>query len=468
MKSDKLQDAIGGIDPELIARSELPVKKKRGYKITSAIAAVLVLAIGMGIFWGNPGYSGYTVYAGDMIAVYPTMIPYTAYNIDPEGYDAWRADQEKKLDYCGEAKTMQSFIKATAREILCGDGDNIVYSPLNIYIALAMLAEVTDGNTRSQLLHLLDANNIQTLRKRANSLWNVNYNRDGLTSSVLASSLWLNEDYSFYKETLEILRDNYYASSYQGEMGSDAFENALRAWLNEQTGGLLSDQIDGITLSPDTILALATTVYFRTSWQTEFGENNTEKAVFHGALGDTETDFMHQNYVGSYCRGEKFSAVSKNLEGSGNMWFILPDEGVSVNELLQDDEALSFLGGCDMWVDQQETEIQLAVPKFTVSSQLDLRESLEHLGVTECFDASRADFSPLVSGDVDAYVGKIDHGALVGISEGGVTAGAYTFTQIYGTGASEKTVNFTADRPFIFVITGVDGSVMFIGVVNRI
>jgi serpin B len=466
MKSDKLQNAIGGIDPDLIARSEFPVKKKRGYKITSVIAAMLALAIGMGIFWGNPGYSGYTVYAGDMIAVYPTMIPYAAYSVDPDGHEAWWADQEKRLDYFGEAENMQSFIQATAAELLSGDGKNIVYSPLNMYIALAMLAETTDGNTRKQLLNLLDANNIQTLRKRANALWNANYNDDGLTSSILASSLWLNEKCSFYKETLEILRDSYYASSYQGEMGSESFEKALHAWLNDQTGGLLSDQINEITFSPETILALATTVYFQASWQDKFHEEATEKNVFHSVSGDTEADFMHQNYSGDYCRGEKFSAVSKSLEEGEKMWFILPDEGISVNDLLRDDEVLSFIGNTYAWSDQQETAIQLAVPKFTVSSKLDLKEPLENLGVTDCFEAYRADFSPLLA--EKAFVGKIEHGAFVGIDEEGVTAAAYTFTQMYGTGPSKNTVNFTVDRPFLFVITGVDGSAMFIGVVNQL
>ena len=150
------------------------------------------------------------------------------------------------------------------------------------------------------------------------------------------------------------------------------------------------------------------------------------------------------------------------------MWFILPDEGLSVNDLLLDDEVLSFIGNTYVWSDQQETSIQLAVPKFTVSSKLDLKEPLENLGVTDCFEASRADFSPLIPGDIDAYVGKIEHGALVGINEEGVTAAAYTFTQLYGTGGSEKAVDFIADRPFLFVITGVDGSVMFIGVVNQV
>lgn len=466
MKSDKLQNAIGGIDPDLITRSELPIKKKFGYKITSVIAAMLALAIGMGIFWGNPGYSGNIVYAGDMIAVYPTMVPYVAYRVDPDGHEAWYADQEKRLDYFGEAENMQGFIKATAPELLCGDGENIVYSPLNMYIALAMLAETTDGNTRKQLLNLLDANNIQTLRKRANALWNANYNDDGLTSSIFASSLWLNEKCSFYKETLEILRDSYYASSYQGEMGSESFEKALHAWLNDQTGGLLSDQIDGIKLPPETILALATTVYFQASWEDNFQKESTEKAMFHGVEGDTEAEFMQQRYSGLYYRGEDFSAVSQNLEEGEKMWFILPDEGLSVNDLLQDDEVLSFIGNTNAWSDQRETAIQLAVPKFTVSSKLDLKEPLENLGVTDCFEADRADFSPLIA--EKAFVGKIEHGAFVGIDEEGVTAAAYTFILEYGTGISENPLIFTIDRPFIFVITGVDGSVLFIGVVNQV
>jgi serpin B len=249
-------------------------------------------------------------------------------------------------------------------------------------------------------------------------------------------------------------------------MRSETFEKALRVWLNEQTGGLLSDQIEGITFSPETILALATTVYFQASWEENFQKESTKKAMFHGIGGDTEAEFMHQRYSSLYYRGEDFSAVSKNLEAGEKMWFILPDEGLSVNDLLQDDEVLSFIGNTYAWSDQRETAIQLAVPKFTVSSKLDLKEPLENLGVTDCFEAYRADFSPLLA--EKAFVGKIEHGAFVGIDEEGVTAAAYTFTQMYGTGPSENTVNFTVDRPFLFVITGVDGSVMFIGVVNQV
>ena len=467
MKSDKLQNAIGGIDYDLIIRSEAPIGRKKRYSLISAIAAVLVLAIGIGIFAGNPGY---TVYAGDMIAVYPTMAPFPERPYDSEAYAAWNADQKTRERYFGQGKHMEYFIRATVGEILLGDGENLVYSPVNLYLALAMLAESSEGNTRRQLLDLLGTSNIKTLRRRANAIWNANYNDDGATSSILASSLWLNEAYSYHKETLEILRDSYYASSYQGIMGSEAFEEALRTWLNEQTGGLLSDEIDSVSLSPETVMAIATTVYFRAKWASEFSEGNTQEAVFHGTGGDTSVEFMNQKYDSYFCRGNQFSAVSKKLDGSGNVWFVLPDEGVCVNDLLKDGNALSFLSATDDSKRKTEATIHLSVPKFSVTSKFDLKESLENLGVTDCFDEDRADFSALVSGEDPVYVGKVEHSVSVDIDESGFQGAAYTVLATYGGGYErpDKEVFFTADRPFLFVITGEDGTVVFIGVVQQL
>lgn len=111
-------------------------------------------------------------------------------------------------------------------------------------------------------------------------------------------------------------------------MGDAAFTQALRDWLNEQTGGLLQDQIGELTLDRQTILALATTIYFRAKWAGEFREENTAQDVFHGAAGDVTVDFMHKTTTSSYYWGEQFGAVGLHLEnGAGTMWFLLPDEG---------------------------------------------------------------------------------------------------------------------------------------------
>ena len=42
-----------------------------------------------------------------------------------------------------------------------------------------MLAEVTGGESRAQILELLDEDSIDALRTRANHIWNANYRDDG-------------------------------------------------------------------------------------------------------------------------------------------------------------------------------------------------------------------------------------------------------------------------------------------------
>ena len=72
-------------------------------------------------------------------------------------------------------------------------GENAACSPVNIYLALAMLAETTDGNSRQQILDLLGADSIDKIRTQAEQVWKAHYNNDGLTTSILANSLWLEE-----------------------------------------------------------------------------------------------------------------------------------------------------------------------------------------------------------------------------------------------------------------------------------
>jgi len=150
------------------------------------------------------------------------------------------------------------------------------------------------------------------------------------------------------------------------------------------------------------------------------------------------------------------------------MWFILPDEGVSLDELLHDEDALSFLCANGDWKRKREAEINLSVPKFKISSQFDLRESLEKLGVTDCFGAD-ADFSPVLAEKKQVCLGEFGHSVKLEVHEDGVTAECYAAGQIYG-GDTDRAfiVDFTVDRPFLFAVTGEDGSLMFIGTVHTV
>ena len=445
------------------------------WKHWAVLAAVLVLTALAGCGESAPEPTALRA------AVYPEMAPYpdeTAYvkadgSVDDDGfmaaYKAWWEDSRSREPYRAAADgAADAFLAASLPDFLGGeDGENRVYSPLNFYLALGMLAETTAGATQAQILEVLDCPDVETLRTRASALWNVNYRADGATALTLASSLWLDEDVAFRQETLDALAEHYYASTYQGQMGSAALNEALQAWLRDQTGGLL--ETADVELDSETLLALAATIYFQAKWSEEFSESRTNSGTFHGAAGDTECKFMHQSNSQTYYWGEDFAAICRGLRSGGEMWFLLPDQGVSPEELLTSGAAAEFLLAEGDWPQSKFLIVNQTVPKFDISARTDAIAPLKALGVTEVFESGKGDFSPLMEQAEGVFVSQVRHDARVSIDEEGVTAAAYTVIAEAGAAAPpEEEVDFVLDRPFLFAITGTDGTVLFAGTVNQI
>lgn len=455
-------------------------KKKKKYRWkkrwTIASAAVLAVAVSAGVFL-RPG-AEMAVYAVAE-AVYPEATPYPSGN-DPssqefsKAWEAWREDFLARQQIEVENRdSLEKFFARSSQTFLTeteGEDQNRVYSPMNAYMALSMLAQLTDGESRNQILSVLGSKNMESLRSQASDVWNSNYRNDGAVTSILASSLWLNKDIKYKRDTIETLAKDFYASSYQGEMGSRQFNKALRSWLDDQTGGLLKNQTENIEMTKQTVMALATTLYFNAKWGYEFTEDDTVPKIFHSPGGDVETDFMHQREWQDYCWGNKFSAVSQRFAEGGEMWFVLPDDGVTVEELLSDEEALDFLYSTDKckWENSKTIFVNKAIPKFDVSSDLDLCEGFQKMGITDIFDEEKADFSSMINdGTYPIVLSNAKHAARVVIDEKGCTAAAFTIMIVDGSVIPPSDeIDFVLDRPFLFCITGDSGMPLFVGIVN--
>jgi len=500
MKHDTLTDALSELDDRHITEA---MKPRRRYGWLAAVAAVLVLSIGFGLllrptiqpevtlhtptlpiqtttpdtrFSTEPQFTVPDLAPTEALssryalatACYPTVTLYPSeYNYDT--YLAWSADQKALHNQPdGYADSLQSGWSQLIPALLAGDGtSNVACSPMNIYLALAMLAECTDGESRQQILELLNADSIDALRTQANQVWKAHYHNDGLSKSVLGSSLWLEEGYGFDPATVAILAENYYASVFQGDLGSAEMDAALQSWLNEQTGGLLKEQAQNVRFDPMTVLALAATIDYQVQWRDfKFSEKNNTQDIFHGANGDTAETFMHADLsYGPYYWGEHFSAVSLPLEDGSKMWLFLPDHGVSPEEI--SGEVTAFLADPNK-LNQKQIRVNLSLPKFDISSQQDVADTLQQLGVTDVFDSSKADFSPILPAEDGGYVSSVNHAARVMIDEEGVTAAAFTVILRAGTGMPpEEEMDFTLDRPFLFCIESRDGLPLFAGIVNE-
>ena len=257
-------------------------------------------------------------------------------------------------------------------------------------------------------------------------------------------------------------------------MGSAEYDALLQRWLNEQTGGLLEEQAAGVHMDPRTVLALATAIYFKAPWTSEFQAYFTEDGSFFGPDGEETVAFLHGSREIPWYWGAHFSAVGLGMENGGDMWFLLPEEGVTPEALLQDAELMDFLllRNKGAWAQQKTPLVHLTIPKLDVSSDLELSEGLQALGLTEVFDTKRSDFTPLTRDVDELVVSSVQHAARVKLDEEGCEAAAYTVIMV-ATEAAEieepepEEIYFVLDRPFLFVLTNADGLPLFVGLVNH-
>ena len=394
---------------------------------------------------------------------------------DYKDRDQWRADREK---WDEEQKRLSATTKAavdaltpfftTASAQFLGEqgSENLLWSPINAYIGLAMMTELTDGASRQQILDLFGVRDIDALRQQVGAVWESAYNDNGHEISTLANSLWLEEGLNYNQDIMDNLAYYYYASVYQGDLGSQKINNAIGAWLNNNTGGLLKNATKNINLSPDTILALYSTIYFQAKWQDQFNQANNTNDVFHTPDGDKTATFMNKKLAQMhYYYGDKFSAVALSLKNGSRMWFILPDEGYTTTDVLADGQYMQMILQQD-WENTKWMKVNLSVPKFDVNSTLDLKGGLQEMGVTDVFNEGAANFSE-ITGDVPIFLTAANQSVRVQIDEEGVKAAAYIeFPGATSPEPPKEIIDFILDRPFIFAIT-TDSIPLFMGTVNN-
>lgn len=453
-------------------------KFKFSLPVTVLLVGVVTVAIVLGVIF-VPGYNKEkTVVGGGNLtayaineAEYPKTLDYP--DIKSQNFyeeeQAWeRSRQELLKDYNAKTMNIDAFFKNTLQTFLSDSkGENKVYSPLNMYFALGMLAEITDGNSRNEILKTLSVKDIEELRKTSNALFKANYYNDKRVSSILANSLWLNDKVKFNKDTLKNISDVYYASSYKGEMGSKEFDGAIASWINKNTENLLKNETSNIETTKYTIISLISTIYYKASWTDKFNEIATKKQTFYADGGEYEYDFMNMSRQGTVYYGKGFSSARLSLDGSGYMYFILPDKNSSVEEIIKGDDAVKLITSGDSWQNKTQATVNYAVPKFDVSASLDLEDGLKELGIKDVFSRFKSDFSPLTD-EKNLAVSSAQHSARVMIDEEGCTGAAYTMFAVEGMSAPPPTIiDFTLDRPFIFAVTSSTGEPLFAGVVNK-
>lgn len=482
MKKEDIVNAMQDIDEKLVEQADMArrgknVKRSRrkiAFFSVGAAAAVVCGAFVISNLTGGFSKLISSPYAVAM-AAYPEQSNYPndlAVNRDDK-MDKWRSDREVRYNAAQSIpdKTDDFFAQTTKTFLSDTDEKNSVYSPVNLYMALAVLAQSTNGDTLSQILEVMGADSRKQAAEIAENIWNAVYIDDGVAKTVLANSLWLNEGVEVKEETARQIADAFKASIFKGNMQSSDYANALSAWIKEQTGGLINEKVE---FSDDELLEIVSTLYYKANWNDEFHKSSNEERAFHAPDGDVTATFMYEyDGCGTYYYGNTFGAVKKSLDHGGTMTFILPDEDKSVDDVLADEDFAALVFGSDFnsgimgYKKYKNMITRVHVPKFDIMSEMDLAAGLRSLGMTDVFEDG--DFSALVSYDYPLMITEVKHTVRVSMDEQGVTAAAVIRMPLAGAGEPpEEEIELYFDRPFIFVITSEQGVPLFVGTIYNL
>ena len=283
--------------------------------------------------------------------------------------------------------------------------------------------------------------------------------------------VWLSDSLSYRKEAVRRLADSYYASVFQGKMGSDEYSELFRTWLNEMTAYFLKEQLQSAGLDHGTLFALASTIYLKTQWVTAFNEKMTKNAVFSGARGEETVPFMNQQAAARGCFiGENYRMARLETK-QGLIWFFLPDEDSTVAAMMEAASFRNWLAHTDLslvpGIETRQGSVNISVPKLDIDASQDLIDGLAALGIRRCFETDQADLSPFLDFP-GVCVGSAKQCSRLLLDEKGVIAASAVVMTGAAWAPPDRTIDFVVDRPFFLLITGPEAVPLFAAVINTI
>lgn len=354
---------------------------------------------------------------------------------------------------------IEQFAAQSGARVLPGE-DNVLYSPISLYLTLSLASEGAKGAARDAFLETLGAagEDEAFLRQQCGNLLRGIYSNGGkLLTFRTDSSLWLSETARWKDPFVKAALEDYYASLYRVDFQKEDTREAMESWIREHTNGVLNPRMQPVSQE---LLSILNTVYFHGEWIDEFQKADVTPGIFHTEKdGDVECSFLNRerNPYG-YLRGDGFVRASLPFKENGNIFFVLPDEGTNIDQLASDPETLSH-----MLFDKEDgsAKVIFAIPKFSYGSELDLKETLTSMGLSEAFSET-ADYSPMT--DDPVYLSGIRQQAHIALDEKGVEAAAFTQIQYSGAAmAKEEVVELILDRPFLYGIR-YQGNLVFMGI----
>lgn len=321
---------------------------------------------------------------------------------------------------------------------------NIFISPYSIQNALQLLTDGAAGNTKKELEVLLGGALPEP--ESTSITWQQ------------ANRLWVQNDLKLSANYLAKVQGSLKASVANVDYRKDPEKarKTINLWISEQTNNKINDLLASGTVRADTVNILTNAVYFKAKWQNPFLVTATQSLPFHLEGGKKVNAMMMKARLSSqYGENDKAQWMGVNYDDYGQTQFfiILPKLPMTLSSF---EKSLTAANVEEMFASLNQEKVDLVLPRFKFEFTKEIGQEIQSLGVKQAF-TMKADFAPMYEKKPvePFFVDRVVHKAWIGVDEEGTEAAAATAVSMRAGSAPrpEKIYSFTADRPFLFMIT---------------
>ncbi len=353
------------------------------------------------------------------------------------------------------------------RQYISPDTANFVYSPYSISSAFGMLYAGARGTTADEIGRVMHWSVDEPIVHSTLGALSDDLNaRNGERFDfAVANRLWGASRFPFKQPFLDTLQSDYRAPLETLDFYADpeSGRQRINAWVQQQTRDKIVDLLPAGSIKQNTGLVLTNAVYMKAKWQSPFKKESTYTGEFHTSEDESHNvSMMYQRSSLSYGAFDGFQMVELPYRASDvSMVVVLPSE---IDGLAALEENLTANILQDSLDAMTRTSVSLRLPKFRIESQLNLNASLAALGMVETF--ANPDLTRIA--DVDLFVDRAIHKAVIEVDEAGTEAAAATaivvgITTCMCPPPAEFEV-FNADHPFLYFLRDQrTDSILFMG-----
>ena len=340
---------------------------------------------------------------------------------------------------------------------------NTMISPMSISLALAMVYNGSEGNTKTQMETMLHKSGLtpDDINQDYKDLVTALVSHDPKVELSISNAMFYRNTFAVKSDFVSTNKDYYEAEV----AGLDFTKNAetlnkVNGWVNSKTKGKIDKIIDQV--NPEDIMYILNAIYFNGEWKYRFDAKQTSNQSFTKEDNSViQVPVMTIENQFNYYSASSFEMLEMPY-GSGkfSMLVLLPKTGKKTDDVI----SLLTTNNLSDWISKlTETKKTVYLPKFEFKFDKSLIDNLQALGMTDAFDSGKADLTG-ISDEAQLFISEVMHKSYIKVDEKGTEAAAVTGVTVGLTSVGTDLAVFRADHPFVFIIREKDtNSILFIG-----